>query len=569
MRIRLGTRSSPLALWQTNRVMELLRAGHPDLNVEVVGISTHGDESPDRPLPEIGGKGLFTEKIEEALRAGQIDAAVHSLKDLPVDDAPGTVVAAVLCRDEPRDVVISRSGETLDTLPPGAVVGTSSTRREAQIRSARPDLQVRPIRGNVETRVGKVDAGAYDATVIAGAGVTRLGLAGRVSQWLDAERFLPAPGQGALAVQCRAGDSAVFPLLSALDDASLRRATDAEREFLRSLGGGCAAPVAAHAEPAGTGGTLLLRGRVVSTDGKRCVDVRGEGVEPGSLGRRLAEQAIEAGAGAILAEARTKGGQALPLAGRRILVTRARAQASSLMELLARQGAIGISVPLIRTEPSGDPGRIQAALAHLPEYDWVLFSSANAVDFFFRGPLSAGDPGTARMGAVGPATAEALRLHGFSPSLIAHGQTGAALAKEVLEREGGSLAGQRALIPCAEEAGRDAPAVLREAGAEVEVLPVYRTVTEDPTEEDCDRILRGVDAVMLMSGSAARAFRGLITRRPALASALEKAVMACIGQSTAESASAEGLRVDIVPAEHTSEALVAAVADHFSAEGGR
>jgi len=567
--IRLGTRSSRLALWQTNRVVELLRAGRPDLQVEVVGISTHGDETPDRPLPEIGGKGLFTEKIEEALRAGQIDAAVHSLKDLPVDDAPGTVVAAILCRDEPRDVVISRSGQTLETLPPGAVVGTSSTRREAQILSTRPDLLVRPIRGNVETRVGKVDAGAYDATVIAGAGVTRLGLAGRVSEWLDAERFLPAPGQGALAVQCRAGDSTLLSLLAALDDESLRQATDAEREFLRALGGGCAAPVAALAEPAASGGTLRLRGRVVSTDGRRSVDVRGEGSDAGSLGRRLAEQAIQAGAGAILAEARTKAGQALPLAGRRILVTRARAQASALMELLARQGAIGISLPLIRTEAAGDSSRINAALAHLSEYGWVLFTSANAVDFFFRGPVSARDAGPARMGVVGPATAEALRLHGLSPSIIAHGQTGAALATETAQQASGSIKGCRILIPCAEDAGRDAPSILREAGAEVETLPVYRTVAAEPSDEDCDRILRGVDAVMLMSGSAARALRGLMTRRPALASALEKAVIACIGQSTAESASAEGLRVDIVPREHTSEALVAAVADHFSVEVGR
>ena len=561
MTIRIGTRSSKLALWQTSFVVERLRAESPELEVSVVRLSTHGDETPDRPLPEIGGKGLFTEKIEQALRAGEIDAAVHSLKDLPVDDAPGTVVGAVLGREEARDVVISRGGYTLSTLPAGAVVGTSSTRREAQLRAERPDLSVRPIRGNVETRIGRVEHGEYDATVMAGAGVSRLGISARVDEWLEIERFLPAPGQGALAVQCRSGDSAMLALIARIDDERLRRATDAEREFLRALGGGCAAPVAAFATHVGAAGRVSLVGRVISPDGKRIVKVRAAGDDPGALGRKLAEEALEAGAGEILAGARSRSEQPLPLAGRRVVITRPRAQASEILERLARQGAVGVPLPLIRIEP------VHGDMRGLPSSDWILFTSVNGVEHFFS---RVGETAlSARIGAVGPATAEALRSRGLAPAFQPEEQTGAALARGIAALEGSSISSRRILIPCAAEAGESTAEILREAGASVEEMPVYRTVPEEPAAEELARISKGVDAVVFMSGSAARAFRALVESTPSLAPAFEKAVVACIGPTTAESARAAGLRVDIVPGEHSSEGLVAALADHFSAKAGR
>lgn len=565
MKVRLGTRSSKLALWQTSRVLELLAAAEPGAEFEIVKISTHGDETLERPLPEIGGAGLFTEKIEAALRAGKIDAAVHSLKDLPVDDAPGTVVAAVLGRDEARDVLVSRTGRPLSDLPPGSVVGTSSTRREAQIRAARPDVSVRPIRGNVETRIAKVETDEYDATVLAGAGVARLGLSHRVSEWLDVERFVPAPGQGALAVQCRGDDAAMKALLSRIDDPLVRRATRAEREFLRALGGGCAAPVGAFARASAEGARMTLRGRVISTDGRQRVDVEAEGDEPDQLGRSLAEKALEAGAAEILAAARTRPEEPLPLAGRRILVTRPRAQARSLLELLARQGAIGISLPLIRTEPAGDAARIAEAVRCISTYDWVLFTSANSVQHFFssaNGEIP--DPaGLRNAAAVGPATAQALRARGIAPALIAEGQTGASLARCVIERSGSSTAAPRVLFPCAEESSPETARTLREAGALVEELPVYRTVAEAPSPADLERVRKGVDVIVFMSGSAARAFRSLMEREPWLATIARDAVVACIGESTAENAHAAGLRVDVVPEKYDSESLVAAIAFHF------
>ncbi|HYW85250.1 MAG TPA: hydroxymethylbilane synthase, partial [Spirochaetia bacterium] len=203
-RIRLGTRSSRLAMWQARKVAALL-AGL-GVQCDIVQIETRGDDTLDRPLPEIGGDGVFTERIERALRSSEIDIAVHSLKDLPVEDPGELCVGAVLGREEVREVLVSREGRKLSELPRGAMLGSSSTRRQAQLLALRPDLVIRPIRGNVETRIRKVETGEYEATLLAGAGVLRLGLGARVAEWLEISQVLPAPGQGALAVQCRADD---------------------------------------------------------------------------------------------------------------------------------------------------------------------------------------------------------------------------------------------------------------------------------------------------------------------------------------------------------------------------
>ena len=212
-------------------------------------ISTAGDrtQASGEPLPEIGGKGLFTAELERALRDGDIDLAVHSLKDLPTEDSDGVVVGAVSARDDVRDCVVARDGGSLADLPRGAVVGTSSLRRSAQLRALRSDLDVRSIRGNVDTRIEKVRGGEYDAVVLAAAGIRRLGLEEAVTEWLEADAMLPAPGQGALAIQCRADDDAILALLAEIDEPQARAETTAERAFLRALGAGCAAPVAALA----------------------------------------------------------------------------------------------------------------------------------------------------------------------------------------------------------------------------------------------------------------------------------------------------------------------------------
>ena len=290
-----GTRGSALARQQTDWVSAHLTAAWPNLACSISLFQTSGDKILDKPLPEIGGKGLFTEELENALRSGEIDIAVHSLKDLPIDNAPGLMIGAIGEREDPRDVLISRRYHTLARLPHGARVGTSSLRRSAQLLAARPDVRILSLRGNVDTRIRKAMQGEYDAIVLAAAGVLRLGFGSHIAEYLSFEVMLPAPGQGALAVQCRADDEATHTLLHPIDHAPSRSAVFAERAFLSGLGGGCSAPVAAYAR------ANHLIGLVASKDGGRVIRVSGEGDDPLALGSELAQQALAQGARELLA----------------------------------------------------------------------------------------------------------------------------------------------------------------------------------------------------------------------------------------------------------------------------
>src|SRR5215216_4186809 len=303
MKLTFATRPSALARWQTQWVITALQGIFPDLVCEQKVITTQGDKILDKPLPEIGGKGLFTQELENELLSGAVQCAVHSLKDLPVENPSGLTIGSISVRADVRDALISKEGYILATLPQNSTVGTSSLRRAAQLLAARPDLKIESLRGNVDTRLRKALAGQYDAIILAGAGVTRLGLGSHVTEWLPLEVMLPAPGQGALAVQCRADDETTLGLLSALEDESTRRAVVAERAFLRGLGGGCAVPIAAYAEAiVGTNvPRLRLTGLVISMDGKKSIRVTGEGTDAVQVGNQLAQQAITEGAGEILA----------------------------------------------------------------------------------------------------------------------------------------------------------------------------------------------------------------------------------------------------------------------------
>ena len=294
-----ATRPSALARWQTHWVIQALQAAWPELECAEKVITTQGDRILDRPLPEIGGKGLFTQELEGELRQGQVHAAVHSLKDLPVENPPELIVGAIPARGEARDALVSQRGYTLESLPEGARVGTSSLRRSAQLLAYRTDLRVEPLRGNVDTRLRKAEEGLYDTIILAGAGLERLGFAGRISQWLPLEVMLPAPGQGALAVQCRSQDTHTLGLLSAIEDPAARAATRAERAFLEGLGGGCSLPVAAYAEY--QQGQLHLQGRVISLDGREMIDCHTAGEDPEQIGLECAHQALEQGAAELLA----------------------------------------------------------------------------------------------------------------------------------------------------------------------------------------------------------------------------------------------------------------------------
>lgn len=303
-RLRLGTRTSRLATWQAEHVAAALRAAWPGLRVDLVPFVTEGDKTLDTPLPEIGGKGVFTAELEAALRERRLDLAVHSLKDLPTDDPEGITVGAIPERADPRDAWVSPSGLRLADLPTGGVVGTSSPRRGSQILRRRPDLTVRSIRGNVPTRVEKVRAGAYDAIVLACAGLSRLGMMDVATDVLAFDTMLPAPGQGALAVQTRADDPETARLIAVLDHGPTRRSVEAERHLLAALGGGCSAPVAAFAHEAD--GRLHLRARILAPGGSDAVEVEDSvsvsAPEPARLlGRAAAAAARAQGADALLA----------------------------------------------------------------------------------------------------------------------------------------------------------------------------------------------------------------------------------------------------------------------------
>ncbi len=299
MKLIFATRPSALARWQTQWVIAALQTAHPDLVCEEKIITTQGDKILDKPLPEIGGKGLFTQELESELLSRAIHCAVHSLKDLPVENPARLTIGCIPARAEVRDALISARGCTLSTLPKGASVGTSSLRRAAQLLSLRPDLHTESLRGNVDTRVRKALDGQYDAIILAGAGLTRLGLEKNVTEWIPLDVMLPAPGQGALAIQCHADDQTTLSLLAALDDEFTRKAVTAERAFLSGLGGGCAVPVAAYAISKQSS-VISLTGLVISEDGKKVVKVVGEGTNALQLGNELAQQAISQGASEIL-----------------------------------------------------------------------------------------------------------------------------------------------------------------------------------------------------------------------------------------------------------------------------
>ncbi len=286
--LRLGTRGSRLAVAQSELVAAALRAAHRGIRVDLVEITTAGDRDQSTPLPE--GTGWFTTAIQDALLAGEVDLAVHSYKDLPTRGPGGLVIAAVPLREDPRDALVTRDGSTLAQLRQGATVGTSSPRREAQVRAMRPDLEVRPIRGNVDTRVAKVDAGEFDAAVLALAGLRRLGLQNRATEVFGFDRMLPAPAQGALAVECREDDREARALVGAIDNAAIAACVRAERSFLAALEAGCSFPAAAHAQLEGTALTIEA---MIARDG-RVVRARRSGPVAAAveIGRALAEELL-------------------------------------------------------------------------------------------------------------------------------------------------------------------------------------------------------------------------------------------------------------------------------------
>lgn len=300
--LRMGSRGSPLALAQSREVTAALEAAHPGLRVNLTVIRTSGDRIQDVPLATVGGKGLFVKEIEEALLTGRIEVAVHSMKDLPALLPPGLTLGAITAREEGGDVLVAREAPSLDALPPGARVGTSSLRRQAQLLHRRPDLCMVPLRGNVDTRLRRLTEGTFDAIVVAAAGLKRLGVRPARAIPLPLDVSLPAPGQGALGLEIREADRATAAVVAVLEDGASRIAVTAERAFLRRLGGSCNVPIAAYGTVRGD--LLTLTGLVASLDGKALVrdTLTGAALEAEPLGTALAERLLAQGADRILRE---------------------------------------------------------------------------------------------------------------------------------------------------------------------------------------------------------------------------------------------------------------------------
>ncbi|HLB87270.1 MAG TPA: hydroxymethylbilane synthase [Terriglobales bacterium] len=297
-RLRIGSRGSQLALWQANHISALLRDRGQKVEIEI--IKTTGDKITEVALAKVGTKGMFTKEIEEALAEGRVDLAVHSLKDLPTEVSVGFEIAAITQRENPRDVFCSRKYKSIDELPHGARIGTSSLRRQAQLKAVRPDLEIHPLRGNVDTRLRKLEAGEYDAVILAAAGLNRLGKTELVRQVISAEIMCPAAGQGALAIEIRADDSGTRQLLGFLDDATARATTTCERALLNKLGGGCQVPIGAFAEV--RDGRLHLDAIVARPDGTKLLRESQDGSDPVRLGEAVGEALLRRGGDTILEE---------------------------------------------------------------------------------------------------------------------------------------------------------------------------------------------------------------------------------------------------------------------------
>ena len=300
--LRIATRKSPLALWQAHYVSDLLKHHHPDLEIELVTMTTQGDKILDTPLAKVGGKGLFVKELETGMLEGRADIAVHSMKDVPVDFPPGLHLAVICEREDPRDAFVSNNFKTLDELPQGAILGTSSLRRQAQISALRPDLKIIDLRGNVNTRLKKLDDGEYDAIILAAAGLKRLKFDERITQFIGTDICLPAIGQGAVGIECRSDDARVHNLIAPLNDNKTQIRVTAERAMNERLQGGCQVPIAGYAEL--ERGLIMLRGLVGQVDGKKIIrgDIAGPPENAEELGIVLAEDLLSRGADKILNE---------------------------------------------------------------------------------------------------------------------------------------------------------------------------------------------------------------------------------------------------------------------------
>jgi hydroxymethylbilane synthase len=566
--LRLGTRGSTLAVAQSGTVADALRA--LGVEVELVRIRTEGDQ---RPPDTAWGEGAFVGALEQALLSGSVDLAVHSAKDVPTTEDPRLTIAAFPRREDPRDALVGRApGVTLDSLPDGARIGTDSPRRSAFLRAHRPDLRPHPLHGNVDTRLRRLDEGETDALILAVAGLTRLGLTDRISEILPPAVVPPAPGQGSLAVQCRADDPATLAWVLRLDDPDTRAAVEAERAFLRASGGGCRAPIGALGIV--RDGLLVLAGGsagpTLPTDGDAGeappVVARGEMSGPvGERGTLAASLAVRL-ADELEAQAPHDAAGPRPGAVPRVLVTRAATQAGPLAEALFEAGVDVAAIPTIELRATSPGGDLDAAVARLADYDWIVVTSTNGASAALAAATRVGvDPATGRWAAVGSATAGILAADGVPVALTPARASGDGIAEELPVGDG-----DRVLLARADIADGRLPERLRARGAVVDEVVAYHTVEAPESSRDALREAFAAgpfDAIVFTSGSTVRGLLALLPpreRRIAL-----RSLACCIGPATGQVARDAGFgRIVEAPmrsAAALADLIVAAVRDEVPA----
>jgi hydroxymethylbilane synthase len=665
----IGSRGSKLALWQSNWVKDRLEEVYEGLVVTIEIVKTTGDKLTEASLAQIGGKGVFTKEIEDALLDHRVDLAVHSLKDLPTALPDGLGIAAITEREDVRDALIVSENlrkyviNSIEDLPRCARVGTSSLRRASQLRHARPDLQIIELRGNVDTRLRKLQEEDYDAIILASAGLKRLGFDHCVATYLPTSEMLPAVGQGALAIETRVDDQRANMLLEVLNHQPTRYATEAERAVLRSLGGGCAVPIAAfaHLKKNRISHKLVVEALVADVEGRRLIrrHIDGHAQQAEELGSRLAEMLIEAGArdllpriggvqtpnpgqtadGEIAMEARvkaapqtavvapsedgpanaispapenrvtnhappslqveiptalpsaslevetsgvasvstltfesevtskTENGEARrPLLGRRVIVTRAVKQSSEMTRALEALGAEAVSCPTIEIKGPSSWAQLDRALIHLSWYDWLVFTSMNAVEYFLRRMDALGHSRAELMShrvcAVGSKTAEKLESENIVVDLTPERFTAEALAEEFTKHFGmrQRLYGSRMLLPASRTTRDVIRPAMEKIGVYVEVVEAYQTVTPAAKGENVARLLRDAEAdYIIFTSPSTVANLAAILETDHLAPYLANTRVACIGPVTAEAARQHGLTVHLQPVEHTGRAIVTAI----------
>ena len=568
--IRIGTRGSALALWQARHIQRALTHHYPSLQFSIEIVQSEGDLDKESPLADIGGRGVFTSALQRALLAGRIDMAVHSTKDLPPLSPEGLAISAFTEREDPRDVLVSRHGLGLAALPPDPVIGTSSQRRAAQVRQLRPDARIVDLRGNIDTRLGKAATDAYDAIILAAAGLIRMGWQDRITEYLPVDRFTPSPGQGVLAIETRAAPDPAAAIAASLADDHTMIEVASERAFLRNVGGGCTAPIGAHARLETLHGREVVRfwAMLGNDDGSHVERVYDEFPPAAAdFSVRAISQTLMRAITAASPNGTPAAGEDRLLHGRNVLVTGTRAVAEPLIAEFQAHGAIARHVETIVVEPAADPARLHQALsgARRGAYDWLVVTSGNAVDALAgfarqeRQELGSGH-WPVQVAAVGQKTATRMREIGFSVTIEPEDERGEGLIRAMTSTD---VSGRRVLCLFGNRARKDIPEALRARGAEVHTVEAYMTV--DATEidpESRDRVRAGeIDVVTFASPSSVRAMRRLLGTDLA---ALSGACLVAIGPTTAAAMTDAELPVHALATRPSAAGVVEAVTRYFS-----